>query len=160
MTIGEETHEKLQRARDLLRHAVPSGDPAAIVDRALTVLLERTERAKFGASTRPRSGDSRRHSPAGHSDPRPARDRRPRIPPRRPICQGRSLESREPGVALPGTQRVRGEGSLWRLATEGEKESRRQRLSSGRTELTWTAQWPELRLSFALSVLANSNGSR
>jgi 5-methylcytosine-specific restriction endonuclease McrA len=71
MTIGEETHEKLQRARDLLRHTIPSGDPAAIVDRALTVLLERTEQARVGATTRPRSESGRRR-PTGHSDARSA----------------------------------------------------------------------------------------
>jgi len=58
MTVSEETHGKLQRARDLLRHTIPSGDPAEIVDRALTVLLERAERVKFGAATRPRSAAS------------------------------------------------------------------------------------------------------
>jgi hypothetical protein len=34
MTVSDETHDKLQRARDLLRHSIPDGDPAAIVDRA------------------------------------------------------------------------------------------------------------------------------
>jgi hypothetical protein len=73
MTVGEETHEKLQRARDLLRHVIPDGDPASIVDRALTVLLQQTERTKIGAVARPRlapgaSGDrargGQRHVPA------------------------------------------------------------------------------------------------
>jgi hypothetical protein len=54
MTVGEETHEKLQRARDLLRHVIPDGDPATIVDRALTVLLDQAERVKIGAVARPR----------------------------------------------------------------------------------------------------------
>jgi hypothetical protein len=58
MTVSEETHQKLQRARDLLRHAIPSGDPAAIVDRALTEFIERAERTKVGAAERPRSGAS------------------------------------------------------------------------------------------------------
>jgi HNH endonuclease len=54
LTIGGDTHAKLQRARDLLRHTIPSGDPAAIVDRALTVLVEQLERAKIAATSRPR----------------------------------------------------------------------------------------------------------
>ena len=54
MTVGEETHEKLQRARDLLRHIIPDGDPATIVDRALTMLLQQVERTKTGAVARPR----------------------------------------------------------------------------------------------------------
>ncbi len=38
-TAGRETYEKLRRAQALLRHAVPNGDPAIIVDRALTLLV-------------------------------------------------------------------------------------------------------------------------
>lgn len=67
-TVGRETHDKLRRAQDLLRHAVPDGDPAAILDRALTVLLEQLERAKAGASRRPRPAraprNGSRHIPA------------------------------------------------------------------------------------------------
>ena len=29
-TVGRETHDKLRRAQDLLRHAIPNGDPAAV----------------------------------------------------------------------------------------------------------------------------------
>jgi 5-methylcytosine-specific restriction endonuclease McrA len=70
LTIGADTHAKLQRARDLLLHAIPSGDPAAIVDRALTVLVAQLERAKIAAASRSRSGPRRatsattRHIPA------------------------------------------------------------------------------------------------
>jgi hypothetical protein len=73
MTVGEDTHQKLQRARDLLRHVIPDGDPATIVDRALTVLLQQAERAKTGAVARPRpmpgasgkrANELRRHVPA------------------------------------------------------------------------------------------------
>lgn len=52
VTISQETHDKLQRARDLLRHVVPDGDPAAILDRALTVLVEQAARTKYGEKTR------------------------------------------------------------------------------------------------------------
>ena len=37
VTIGGDTYRKLERARDLLRHQIPTGDPAVILDRALTV---------------------------------------------------------------------------------------------------------------------------
>lgn len=40
---------------DLLRHAVPNGDPAEIFDRALTLLIERLETAKLGRARRPRA---------------------------------------------------------------------------------------------------------
>jgi hypothetical protein len=72
VTVSAETHAKLLRARDLLRHAIPSGDPALVIDRALTVLLERLEKAKFaaltsrdmddGASTPPRARRSKRNA--------------------------------------------------------------------------------------------------
>ena len=58
VTLGHETHEKLQRARALLRHAVPDGDLADILDRALTVLLREAERTKWGAIERPRPSRS------------------------------------------------------------------------------------------------------
>jgi len=46
-TVGRETHEKLRRVQDLLRHSVPNGDPGEIFDRALTLLLEHLEKTKF-----------------------------------------------------------------------------------------------------------------
>ena len=49
VTIGAETLEKLRLAKDMLRHAVPSGDEAAILDRALTVLLADLARRKYAA---------------------------------------------------------------------------------------------------------------
>jgi HNH endonuclease len=49
------THDKFRRAQDLLRHAVPDGEPGEIFDRALTALLKELERRKFAASDRPRA---------------------------------------------------------------------------------------------------------
>jgi 5-methylcytosine-specific restriction endonuclease McrA len=54
LTIGRETHDKLRRVQDLLRHVVPSGDPAAIFDRALTLLLNDLERRRLSKVERPR----------------------------------------------------------------------------------------------------------
>jgi hypothetical protein len=56
VTVGRETIDKLQRVQDLMRHAIPNGDPAAIIDRALTVLLVQLERSKLAATARPRTG--------------------------------------------------------------------------------------------------------
>ncbi|HEY8148682.1 MAG TPA: HNH endonuclease, partial [Vicinamibacteria bacterium] len=53
-TIGKESHDKLRRLQALLRREIPDGDPAAIFDRALTLLLEKVERAKLGAAAKPR----------------------------------------------------------------------------------------------------------
>lgn len=52
VTIEDETQRKLERARDLLRHQIPDGDPAAIIDRALTLLVADAERTKFAATHR------------------------------------------------------------------------------------------------------------
>ena len=51
-TVGRETYEKLRRVQDLLRH--PNGDPAAIFDRAITLLLEDLEKKKIAITDRPR----------------------------------------------------------------------------------------------------------
>ena len=73
VTITADTHAKLRKAQDLLRHSIPNGDPATILDRALTLLVERLERAKTAKVTRPRatrklrgrrSGSRSRHIPA------------------------------------------------------------------------------------------------
>src|SRR5437667_4593866 len=57
-TIGPETHDKLRRLQGLLRREIPDGDPGAIFDRALTLLLESVEKRKIGAAVRPRPGRS------------------------------------------------------------------------------------------------------
>jgi hypothetical protein len=68
VTIDGATVEKLRLAKDLLRHAIPSGDDAAIVDRAFTSLLADLARAKFAATPSPRaapaSAPGSRHVPA------------------------------------------------------------------------------------------------
>jgi hypothetical protein len=52
VTIGTETREKLRLAQDLLRHTIPTGDAAEVIDRALTALLEDLARKKCGARRR------------------------------------------------------------------------------------------------------------
>ena len=56
LTISGETREKLRRVQDLLRHALPNADVAAILDRALTFLLEVLERRRFAVTAMPRGG--------------------------------------------------------------------------------------------------------
>jgi hypothetical protein len=51
-TMSRETHDKLRRVQDLLRHSVPNGDPAAIFDRALTMLLAELEKKKIAQTAR------------------------------------------------------------------------------------------------------------
>ncbi len=57
-TIAEETHRKLRRVQTLLRREIPDGDPGAIFDRALALLLEKVEKVKLGATQKPRRGQS------------------------------------------------------------------------------------------------------
>jgi hypothetical protein len=68
VTIAGETLEKLRLAQDMLRHAIPSGDEAAILDRALTALLANLAKEKFAATDRPRPSrgapSGSRHVPA------------------------------------------------------------------------------------------------
>jgi hypothetical protein len=54
-TASAATCEKLRLAQDMLRHAVPTGDTAEIIDRALSVLLEELAKKKFAATDRPRT---------------------------------------------------------------------------------------------------------
>ena len=67
-TMSREMHENLRRAQDLLRHVVPNDDPAAIFERALTMLLTELEKTKHAATTRPRDAHrmsaTSRHVPA------------------------------------------------------------------------------------------------
>ena len=52
-TASAATRDKLKVAQDLLRHAIPSGDVAAIVDRALSALIEAHSRTKMAVVRRP-----------------------------------------------------------------------------------------------------------
>ena len=54
LTIAKSTREKLRYAQALLSHAVPTGDVAQVLDRALDALILLHEKRKFGAITHPR----------------------------------------------------------------------------------------------------------
>ncbi len=55
-TTSTETREMLEFAQDLLRHAIPSGDPAQIFARALEVLVEELLKRRFAVTRNPRAG--------------------------------------------------------------------------------------------------------
>ncbi len=66
VTIAQVTHDKLRYAQELLGHAVPSGDLAQVLDRALDALIAKLEQRRFArtersrpASRRPGTNDSR-----------------------------------------------------------------------------------------------------
>jgi len=58
-TASEDTTRKLELVRDLLRHAVPDGDPAEIMSRALDALLDDLLKKKFALTDRPRPAGSK-----------------------------------------------------------------------------------------------------
>jgi len=49
-TARAELYEKLEKAREILSHAVPSGDLGELFERALDALIEQETRKRFGAS--------------------------------------------------------------------------------------------------------------
>ena len=51
VTIEKSTHQKLRHAQALLSHAVPTGDVAQVLDRALDALIVQLEKRKFGGAT-------------------------------------------------------------------------------------------------------------
>ena len=53
-TASGATRDKLRRAQELLRHRIPGGNVAEIVDHALDVLLHTLEKKKFAATDRQR----------------------------------------------------------------------------------------------------------
>jgi hypothetical protein len=68
-TASAATRDKLKLAQDLLRHAVPNGDPAEIFDRALTALLGELSRKKLAVVRKPqpqprRTAARSRHVPS------------------------------------------------------------------------------------------------
>jgi 5-methylcytosine-specific restriction endonuclease McrA len=94
VTLSADAHAKLRKAQDLLRHQVPNGDPAVIVARALTLLVEQLERAKFAKRT----------------------ERRPTVKPRKrlkhePVAGSakRSIVSPDPGTPEPAKSTKRPE---------------------------------------------------
>ncbi len=60
LTLAQETHDKLRHAQALLGHAVPSGDLAQVLDRALDALIATLEQRRFAPSARSRSVPRRR----------------------------------------------------------------------------------------------------
>jgi hypothetical protein len=74
LTIDKNTHEKLRYAQVLLSHAIPSGDVAQVLGRALDALITNIEERKLGAapSTRRRSTGAPRPSSGRNRSDGPA----------------------------------------------------------------------------------------
>ena len=55
ITISKTTHDRLREIQALMRHVIPTGDPAAIVERSLALLLADLKKKKAALVDRPRS---------------------------------------------------------------------------------------------------------
>ena len=66
VTLTRETHEKLRRAQALARHTLPLGDVGAILDRALTLLIDQIERRRFASVASPRPGSAKAPAAGRH----------------------------------------------------------------------------------------------
>jgi hypothetical protein len=54
LTVSAVLRDKLERAKDLMRHRNPSGDLAIVVERALDALVEKLEKERLAKTSRPR----------------------------------------------------------------------------------------------------------
>ena len=57
-TAGQALHDKLTQLKDLLRHQVPDGDLAAIVERAVNLLIDDTMKQSFAQTRAPKKARS------------------------------------------------------------------------------------------------------
>ncbi len=76
LTVDADTVQKLRGVQALLRHQIPDGDLAKILDRALTSLLRDLSRQKFAATDRPRPTQAPPADPRRDSRHIPAEVRR------------------------------------------------------------------------------------
>jgi hypothetical protein len=73
-TASAELHDKITRARALLRHQIPDGDLGAVFDRAMTLLVRELERTRFAATEAPRKAvDDTDPTPSSRRIPDPIR---------------------------------------------------------------------------------------
>jgi hypothetical protein len=104
VTMSAETCRKLRHAQELLRHAVPTGDPAEVIDRALTLLVAHLEQRKC-AELRP-TRTRKRASPASGVDAQPAvSGSRGEIPARRGSGSARASRQGQPSRYIPAAVR-------------------------------------------------------
>jgi len=71
LALSTAIHDKLRRAQALLSHAVPSGDVAAVVERALDALIVQLERRKHAATGRPSRGAAQARARTGQTSEGP-----------------------------------------------------------------------------------------
>ena len=59
LTASQALHDKLQQARDLMRHELPDGDLAQVVERALDLLIQERMKRRFGVGRKARTSHGR-----------------------------------------------------------------------------------------------------
>lgn len=95
-TIGQEAHDDLRTIQALLRREIPSGDAAAIFERALALLRKEVERSKLGKTAKPRKTGNARREGRAYED-------RIRLKTDKPQAQGPSDDRRD-GQTSPESQ--------------------------------------------------------
>ena len=133
LTIGGDTLERLRLAKDMLGHAMPSADDAAVIDRALTVLLADLAKKKFADTPRPRSarGSKPEPNPLGAvasplssvADPPAAEPSPPAAEPNRPAVVKRT---RNPSAAVKRAVWLRDLGRCAFVGTGGHRCNERR----------------------------------
>jgi hypothetical protein len=113
------TVEKLHRAQAMLGHAIPSGDLAAVLDRALDALLAQLDRRKF-AATRPRPATAPASPPPSAPAPR-ERHRRPSAPSPEGRTPGRAVQSRYVPASVRRAVWERDQGRCTFISTAGHR---------------------------------------
>jgi hypothetical protein len=63
-TASPALRDKIREAQDLLRHQLPAGDLAPILDRALTLLIAQVKKERFGVGRKARSKEPKRKKQA------------------------------------------------------------------------------------------------
>jgi hypothetical protein len=81
LTADAELKRKLDLARDLLRHAVPSGDLATLLGRALDLLIEKTLQRRVGKTIQRKRAAARASTPAASTAADAATPSTPAKPP-------------------------------------------------------------------------------
>lgn len=69
VTISTAAHDRLRRIQDLMRHTIPNGDPALIVERALEMLHTELLKKKAALVARPRTTGKNATAPKGRLVP-------------------------------------------------------------------------------------------
>jgi hypothetical protein len=66
-TAGQVLHDKLKQLQDLLRHQVPAGDLATLVERAVDLLIDHSMKQRFAQTRTVKSRTAKSHTAKSHT---------------------------------------------------------------------------------------------